>query len=363
MSLQGGIELRKPELPAEADNKQASYLRAAMDPDMLTRCEATIQEWMVQTEGLLAETEGTRKEPDDAGPDTELVFWRNRMAKFNGVAEQLKSKEARFVLGVAQTAKSQRYKHWKAVDNAITDALNEAKDNVKYLATLEKYTGAPPRAPRAAIRPRPRGAAPPARTPSEPGPLGFPLPPPGANEGDGAPNSPCRSHTACERARARRTAAAPAAPSAQMPSSTAPRSRGGQFLLVTQTKSKRFERFSGPCIDRRPRRSPLPRLPGAHHRRPPRCAPARKRAPPGRSLPPPARRHNHHPAAPEGPGSKPGRSPGPPAAPPKLAAGRRPSSIWAASGPSPRCPATDGTRARVRGSDALAAGAGRDGCA
>ena len=143
MSLQGGIELRKPDLPAEAENKQAAYLRAAMDPEMLSKCEMTIQDWITQTEGLLAETEGTRKEPDDAGPDTELLFWRNRMAKFNGVAEQLKSKEARFVLGVAQTAKSQKFKQWKAIDNAITDSLNEAKDNVKYLATLEKYTGAP----------------------------------------------------------------------------------------------------------------------------------------------------------------------------------------------------------------------------
>jgi dynein heavy chain len=141
MSLQGGIELRKPDITGEVENKQAAYLRAAMETDMLTRCENTIQEWIVQTESLLAETEGTRKEPEDAGPDTELVFWRNRMAKFNGVAEQLKSKEARFVLGVAQTAKSQRYKQWKGIDNAITDSLNEAKDNVKYLATLEKYTG------------------------------------------------------------------------------------------------------------------------------------------------------------------------------------------------------------------------------
>jgi dynein heavy chain len=141
MSLQGGIELRKPDIPGDVENKQAAYLRAAMENDILTRCENTIQEWIVQTESLLAETEGTRKEPEDAGPDTELVFWRNRMAKFNGVAEQLKSKEARFVLGVAQTAKSQRFKQWKAIDNAITDSLNEAKDNVKYLATLEKYTG------------------------------------------------------------------------------------------------------------------------------------------------------------------------------------------------------------------------------
>jgi len=140
MSLQGGIELRKPDLPGDIENKQSAYIRAAMESDTVLKCEAIIQEWCNQTESLLAETESTRKEPDDAGPDTELVFWRNRMAKFNGVAEQLKSKEARFVLGVAQTAKSQRFKQWKAIDNAITDALNEAKDNVKYLATLEKYT-------------------------------------------------------------------------------------------------------------------------------------------------------------------------------------------------------------------------------
>jgi hypothetical protein len=98
-----------------------------LEPELLEHYEAVVDDWIQQVERLLAESEQDWKDSEDSGPDTELEFWRNRMAKFNSVAEQLKSKDAKMVLGVISSAKSKVLKRWKEVDNGITDALNEAK--------------------------------------------------------------------------------------------------------------------------------------------------------------------------------------------------------------------------------------------
>merc|ERR1719399_1713054 len=102
------------------------------------------------------------REGSDPGPRTELEYWRSRTQRITSITEQLKSKDAKTVFGVLHAVtrvnqdvapKSRQVvfntlRRWKQIDISITEAFNEARDNVKYLATLEKfieplYTGTP----------------------------------------------------------------------------------------------------------------------------------------------------------------------------------------------------------------------------
>jgi dynein heavy chain len=149
-SLKGGVELKKPDktIVPNVDIKPADFAVAATDVTIAGHFEDVLEDWCEKTEALLSENESERRESADAGPDTELEYWRSRMAKFNSITEQLKSKECRTVLGVAVAARSKAHRRWKDIDMAVTDAANESKDNVKYLTTLEKpleplYVGTP----------------------------------------------------------------------------------------------------------------------------------------------------------------------------------------------------------------------------
>ncbi|KAF1317985.1 Dynein heavy chain, partial [Globisporangium splendens] len=87
---------------------------------------------------------------DDDGPMGELEYWRRRMQRLTSITEQLKMNEYKDVFTVlSRTTESvsddtkQRIqtllRRWKQIDIGITEAANEAKDNVKYLFTLEKF--------------------------------------------------------------------------------------------------------------------------------------------------------------------------------------------------------------------------------
>jgi len=129
----------------------SEYQNMAMNGEFLGHCEELLGSWCQQIVKVLTESEQIRREADDTGPYSELAYWKQRMAKFNNLLEQIKSQRVRACVGVLQAAKSKSLNKWKEMDAKITDAANEARDNVKYLYTLDKFFSSMTKATPAAI--------------------------------------------------------------------------------------------------------------------------------------------------------------------------------------------------------------------
>jgi len=150
-SLCGGLELRKSDKKYDLEGKNFSQRGTQEDQELITHYENLLEEWCTEIETYLeGNSDSYEANAVDAGPMTELESWRRRMQRLTSITEQLKTRECKNVIGVltsltknAQDNNRQKVfsllRRWKQIDINITEAANEAKDNVKYLFTLEKF--------------------------------------------------------------------------------------------------------------------------------------------------------------------------------------------------------------------------------
>jgi len=142
------------ELPDEkwlqVELKQKVFEKTAMNQDLVEIYVQTLNTWCRQMEDLLKDNvansnQKSKSRGADEGPRAELLFWRDRSYKFSTIIDQLKCDGCKMILGVLKEAKAlddaahRCFTSWRSLDNKITDAGNEAKDNVKFLSTLDKY--------------------------------------------------------------------------------------------------------------------------------------------------------------------------------------------------------------------------------
>uniref|UniRef100_A0A8B9SXA0 Dynein heavy chain 5, axonemal n=1 Tax=Anas platyrhynchos TaxID=8839 RepID=A0A8B9SXA0_ANAPL len=97
--------------------------------------------WIKQIRQVLVESEQMRRETGDIGPSAELEYWKSRMSSFNSLLDEIKSSRVKKIISILQAARSKTLKQWKELDGNVTIAANEAKDNVRYLYTLDKFFG------------------------------------------------------------------------------------------------------------------------------------------------------------------------------------------------------------------------------
>lgn len=147
-NLTGGLELQSPDERVESLGHAASN-----DAILVTKTANLLQEWCNSIERYLDDTDRSRWENSDSGPETELNYWKSRMQRLTSITEQLKGKAVKGVISLLNAVSRQvdadllidsrrissLLAQWREIDIQITEAANEAKDNVKYLSTLERF--------------------------------------------------------------------------------------------------------------------------------------------------------------------------------------------------------------------------------
>ena len=105
----------------------------------------------------VCESEKIHRNDPKKGPHSELEYWRRRVQRLTNLAEQLKAPTCNSVVNVVSSYSQvsdmdekrsigvntetllKVLRRWKAIDLSITEHINEAMDNEKYLRTLQKF--------------------------------------------------------------------------------------------------------------------------------------------------------------------------------------------------------------------------------
>ncbi|XP_039566951.1 dynein heavy chain 5, axonemal-like [Passer montanus] len=142
-NIEDKIQLTKVDIDVYVRNLQnpSDYITAGTNREVTEKLEEVVMIWTKQIRQVLVESEQIRREADDVGPSAELEHWKSRMSSFNSLLDEIKSSKVKKIISILQAARSKTLQQWKELDSSITIAANEAKDNVRYLYTLDKFFG------------------------------------------------------------------------------------------------------------------------------------------------------------------------------------------------------------------------------
>ncbi|CAG0887043.1 unnamed protein product [Darwinula stevensoni] len=107
-------------------------------PQNVMALENAMKSWIARIEKVLIEGNQLRKEVDEAGPQKELEYWKKRTCQFYCLMEQIKSPQVKMTVLALQTVKSRLLKPWRQIEHGVTDGITKARNNVKYISSIEK---------------------------------------------------------------------------------------------------------------------------------------------------------------------------------------------------------------------------------
>ncbi|NXN94752.1 DYH8 protein, partial [Rhinopomastus cyanomelas] len=137
-NVEGTVELKKIDYIDFSKLQSFNDTTVAGNPAMIRQLEEVLMIWYGQIEQVLNQSKQEKKEDYDAGPLSELEHWKSVSAKISFIMEQIEGPNCTAVVKVLTVAQSKLLMMWQELCAKITDAVNESKDNVKYLRTLDQ---------------------------------------------------------------------------------------------------------------------------------------------------------------------------------------------------------------------------------
>ncbi|EDS37982.1 ciliary dynein heavy chain 5 [Culex quinquefasciatus] len=109
------------------------------DREKVYAAERAFARWMRKIEYALTQGNQIRRDPYDVGPLHELEYWRSMLTKYTSIAEFIESQPFLRYQYCLKLSRSKLMKKWYEMDKEVTRKLNESRDNVRYISSIERF--------------------------------------------------------------------------------------------------------------------------------------------------------------------------------------------------------------------------------
>ncbi|KAI9188096.1 hypothetical protein H9P43_002487 [Blastocladiella emersonii ATCC 22665] len=133
----GDVKLRIPDDPELTQMLRSDPAAVAADPAKLRILDTCAEEWVEAIQATLARE--AKKTPHGNGPVAEVEFWRERHFSLSALYEKLNSPQVAAILTAISEAQTPVYHTIEFHLGELHKFHSEAKDNVKFLSTLERH--------------------------------------------------------------------------------------------------------------------------------------------------------------------------------------------------------------------------------
>jgi hypothetical protein len=130
--VKGDVHLNIPDVDITSD-----ISAVADDFDLYQKLELALDEWSKLVASVVEQE--TSKRPKGKGPLAEIEFWQQRNGALSALYEQINLPKVAFILEVLKHEDAPMMHHFTAHFGELSKFYLEAKDNVKFLTTLERH--------------------------------------------------------------------------------------------------------------------------------------------------------------------------------------------------------------------------------